>query len=73
MTETVFIQFREEVSHELCGCLYEDIPSKQENIVNEEAYRRYNDWNADRMDRLTEGRDDKDSMAQADLDKRLGI
>ena len=73
MTETVLVQIREEVSHELCGCPYEDIPPEHEDMVDEEAYRRYNDWYAEEIDRLNEGREDRDNFAQETLNERIGL
>ena len=73
MTETIFIEIREEVSRELCNCSYEDMPPEYESIVEEEAHRRYEDWKEDEHDRLNEGTADRDSIAQAELSKRIGI
>ena len=73
MTETIFVQIREEVSHELCGCAYEDIPPEHEDMVDEEAYSRYKDWKQDEQYWLSIGREDRDNYAQDALDERLGL
>ncbi len=73
MTETIFVQIREEVSHELCGCPYKDIPPEHEDTVDEEAYSRYNDWVQDEEDRLRGSIDDDNRLAQSETNKRIGL
>lgn len=71
MTESIFVSIRDDVSKELCGCLFDEAPPEYENEIEAEAFRRYEDWQEDQRD--MESIYDNDSFVHNVLMERLGL